>query len=294
MREQLFKIDAFDIRMSIILFEDAFVLNGYYDKKQHLRLHQHLDCEIFFALNGRLTITTETEVSEYSSSAVILSPETSHCANYQGTHGYCMYFTFTQNFGAGGRWYSELCKQMQKGKLQCPIDENICFYLDRLAKCRQDGTLSELAEPLLKLLFVDLFSKMFPTVTASRSSLQGKKVKYTNTIDAYVFRYFREPIHLEELAAYLYLCPKQVSRVIKKEYGCSFPDLVNRVRLKEACILLRETDQDIAKLANEVGYEYPNYFYRCFRKEYGMTPAQYRSEHKQKKQRETKKDSYSS
>ena len=53
--------------------------------------------------------------------------------------------------------------------------------------------------------------------------------------------------------------------------GQSITGFINAVRMKEACqIALKQPDIPVGELAAMVGFNSPNYFTRCFKKEYGM------------------------
>ncbi len=56
----------------------------------------------------------------------------------------------------------------------------------------------------------------------------------------------------------------------------TFQEVVRKERMKKARTLLRETDQTIETVAAEVGYENVEHFNRLFKKNYGITPVQYR------------------
>ena len=113
-------------------------------------------------------------------------------------------------------------------------------------------------------------------IPRSPSREKKKRTRTVNLIDRYINEHYREKIRLSDLSKALYLCPKQISRVLRKEYGCTLPDLINQRRLDLACTMLRESDADVGQIAQRVGYEYENYFYTLFRKAFGMTPGEYR------------------
>jgi AraC-like DNA-binding protein/mannose-6-phosphate isomerase-like protein (cupin superfamily) len=70
-----------------------------------------------------------------------------------------------------------------------------------------------------------------------------------------------------------YLC-----RLIKKLTGANFTDLAKSVRFERACDLLRNSNLEIAKIAQDVGYCDTSNFYKAFKKQFGTTPARYRRE----------------
>lgn len=69
---------------------------------------------------------------------------------------------------------------------------------------------------------------------------------------------------------------KYVSFVINDTYNTNFKTFLNGYRLREACRLLKETDQQIQWIAAKVGYNSPNSFIKIFKKALGMTPAVYK------------------
>ncbi len=71
-----------------------------------------------------------------------------------------------------------------------------------------------------------------------------------------------------------------VSRMIKKETGFTFQELLMRKRFQKAVMFLVETELPVEEIAVNIGYENHSYFYRQFKARYGMTPSQYRRMHK--------------
>lgn len=70
------------------------------------------------------------------------------------------------------------------------------------------------------------------------------------------------------------------NRVFKRKTGQSYSTYLNNYRLNEACGLLRNTNQPISQVSGKVGLGNESYFYALFKKEYGITPHQYRNKHK--------------
>ena len=72
----------------------------------------------------------------------------------------------------------------------------------------------------------------------------------------------------------------KVSRIIKKHYNCTITELINKRKLAIAVKLLTETNLSIAKIIDTVGYPTPNYFFKIFKKHYGVSPLSYRKKSK--------------
>lgn len=81
---------------------------------------------------------------------------------------------------------------------------------------------------------------------------------------------------LTEAAALLHYDLCWLSREIKRKTGKNYTQLVQEKRMAQAAFLLRNTDRNIDRIANAVGYENLGYFHRIFREYFGMSPRSYR------------------
>ncbi len=92
----------------------------------------------------------------------------------------------------------------------------------------------------------------------------------------YINQHFMEDITLEEVAGVFFLSPCYLSRIFKQAHGMTFIDYLTRVRLDNAKILLKSTQDPINSIAKRVGYNDPKYFSTVFKKNEGCSPSEYR------------------
>ena len=85
-------------------------------------------------------------------------------------------------------------------------------------------------------------------------------------------------VTLDTLSEEFHLSKPYLSKYIKEKAGMTFQEAVRRERMKKARSLLRETDLTVECVAAEVGYENVEHFNRLFKKNYGLTPVQYRKQ----------------
>ena len=85
-------------------------------------------------------------------------------------------------------------------------------------------------------------------------------------------------VTLDTLSEEFHLSKPYLSKYIKEKAGMTFQEAVRKERMKKARTLLRETDQTVETVAAEVGYENVEHFNRLFKKNYGLTPVQYRKQ----------------
>lgn len=78
-----------------------------------------------------------------------------------------------------------------------------------------------------------------------------------------------------------------LSKMIKQETGMTFRELLMNKRFEKAALLLIETNLPVEKVAVNIGYENQSYFHLQFKKRYGVTPRQYRMQHRRELLRQT-------
>ena len=77
-----------------------------------------------------------------------------------------------------------------------------------------------------------------------------------------------------------------LQKAIRQEKGCSFFEYVESRRYALAVSLLRDTDQPIAQIAAQCGYNSVNSFYKAFKRMTNVTPAAMRQQLKQEQTEE--------
>ena len=81
---------------------------------------------------------------------------------------------------------------------------------------------------------------------------------------------------LTELCVKLHLPMHVLSKMIKKNTGFNFKELLQRKRMNKAIELMCETELPISDIIAAVGYENGSYFHRVFREKYHVTPRVFR------------------
>jgi AraC family transcriptional regulator of arabinose operon len=86
----------------------------------------------------------------------------------------------------------------------------------------------------------------------------------------------KKMIRIEDLAKAINLSASRLSHLFKAETGESILDTLNKMRLRQAAMLLEHTDRLAAEVALDVGFQSYNHFAECFRRFYGVSPRTYK------------------
>lgn len=86
-----------------------------------------------------------------------------------------------------------------------------------------------------------------------------------------------EDFKVSRLASSLNMSTSQFNRKLQGLAGQSPVQFIISVRLQRASKLLKTSDKTIAEIAYEVGYSDQAYFSRVFKKEYGMSPSEFKN-----------------
>jgi len=83
-------------------------------------------------------------------------------------------------------------------------------------------------------------------------------------------------ISLQTISQHVHLSPAYFSKLYKKETGDSYIDFITKIRIEKAKEYLKQTNMRISDIGASVGYPNAHYFSTLFKKNTGITPAEYR------------------
>ena len=92
----------------------------------------------------------------------------------------------------------------------------------------------------------------------------------------YIGEHLENELRRDELAEYVHLNPDYLTRIFKKETGCTIKEYIIRQKLEEAKMLLRTTSPPISFIAAKVGYCNFSHFSYAYKKVLGITPQEER------------------
>ncbi|GAA3685970.1 helix-turn-helix domain-containing protein [Streptomyces iranensis] len=111
-----------------------------------------------------------------------------------------------------------------------------------------------------------------------RDSVSRRLLSLTPAVEL-ISREYTRALSIEELATTVSLSPSHFSRSFKAHFGATPHQYLRRVRLMAACDLLATSDLPMSVIANQTGFYDQSHLSNEFKKERGITPAEYRAAH---------------
>lgn len=136
------------------------------------------------------------------------------------------------------------------------------------------GSYEEAARNLLRRRGVaDLIGWLEAAAERVRSAAAtvAENAPLSDRLVALVDQRYAEPISLKTLANELSFSPQYLGRVFHDHAGVSFSTYLNSIRIEKARESLRQGSVSAARVAQQVGFSDPNYFYRVFKRVTGQS-----------------------
>ena len=129
----------------------------------------------------------------------------------------------------------------------------------------------------------DLRTWLLAVCLRMSGSMDQRRVTTAKRLVEEAERFIREHyqesgLSLEKLCGHLHISQSYFSTIFKQETGRNYVQYLTEVRMEHAVELLRATDDKTYLIAEQVGYDEPNYFSYVFKKRFGVTPSQFRKQ----------------
>lgn len=133
---------------------------------------------------------------------------------------------------------------------------------------------------LLQILFTLSTCKAYDTIspTTYETPLKKSETDRMNLIYEYVLKNFRTKVRLYDVANLLHMTPTSFSRYFSTIHNKPFSRFLSEIRIKYACKLLIETNDSIANICYDAGFNTLSNFNNQFKEVVLITPLQYKKE----------------
>ena len=92
----------------------------------------------------------------------------------------------------------------------------------------------------------------------------------------YIRSHTNESINIDDVARQVHRSSSHMMRRFKEELGIHIGAFITRCKLEEARSLLTYSDKNLAEISSYLCFSSQSYFQNVFKKQYGITPMQYR------------------
>jgi AraC-like DNA-binding protein len=126
----------------------------------------------------------------------------------------------------------------------------------------------------------DSVCKLCELLSYIKSNVTSDNRKETRiaAVKKYIDTNFSDNITLDTLSTIFYLHPVYLQRKFKQEYDLSPTDYIVSVRIKHAKNYLISTNMTIEEISYKVGFSYPSYFIKVFKRIVQITPFKYKKQ----------------
>lgn len=97
-----------------------------------------------------------------------------------------------------------------------------------------------------------------------------------NEVLKHIHFHLDEKLDLEKLSSIAMVSKHHFHRLIKAYLGEPLGSYINRIKVETGAKLLKYSSASISEIAYKVGYETPTSFNKSFKKQFGVTPTQFR------------------
>lgn len=115
------------------------------------------------------------------------------------------------------------------------------------------------------------------TLLQLRKNKDHKKEKLVNKIISYVELNYENPnLSPEYLADYVKLSSNYLRTIFKEIENNSLSNYINKYRFEKSKYLLKHTTLSVNEISSKIGFSNSNYFYTSFKKNFGVSPTEWR------------------
>jgi len=247
---------------------------------EHYKVRQHE----FFRLSGFRAVTSRPEQKEAARQAARMRQEMLSRARAgdfaELEHDLEAWFRYLELAGYGelqkecGYLMALLDEGLSKQEIIYLEEDTLYYWAEWVAKYR---AWDELKEKITRIVLGGV------RALKSLEQQQGQQITGSQPWIRQALQLMKESsdpnLSLESVAEAVNVHPVTLSRIFKQQTGINFVRYLTQKRLELARQLLLQTNRKIIDIAEEVGYmDYP-YFRNKFKKEFGLSPSEFRKSH---------------
>lgn len=117
-----------------------------------------------------------------------------------------------------------------------------------------------------------LSSRAYSLISLFFDSAKKESISPTEKVKDYLNSHYFLPLTLEDISKVFPYSKSKLCRDFRKDYGCSIFEMLTRIRLEHARIMLADPCRKCSDTAKACGFNDTSYFCRIYREYYGTSP----------------------
>ena len=268
------------------MLENSFELYYYKDyPKKGVDTHIHNFYEFYFFLEGNLEMTMDGQVCLiHPGNIVIIPPGMPHCPSYIDPSAPYRRFVLWVHKDYYRKYFSKddalnlIFKHCAEAKrpvyrLNSLIFNDLQNKLFQIIRENQENRFGR--DTQILLLLQSIMLTLGRCVSESGSRVVPASQSFKSKICTYIDEHIREEITLDMLADAFFLNKYYISHTFTETMGISIHQYIIKRRL-EACKNALLSEEPMEKIASDYGFNSYSSFFRFFKKEYGVSPKEFR------------------
>lgn len=256
-----------------------------FHKDTHVSQHIHYDIETHFILAGGYRLITPQQEYTLEKDSVCMIPKGLSHQIIRAEEDSDIFNMLVSLHPRGSGVRSKAVTQLWNGVSQVqifPDSHRICQHIrDFCGACQNTGDINEhIKQSLMTLVFclvTEKLSQRFPNRSrmAKVCDLPYDGAWFDADLENFIMCNYKQKLSREAVAKHLGISAAQLSRIIQRNYGTNYSQLMTRLRMADAEKMLK-TNVPIAEIAKSLGYTTYNGFAAAFKKHFGTSPEQMR------------------
>ena len=273
------------------MIKDNFELFYYEDiNTNNVQKHTHNYYEFYFFVDGNISMFIKEKPHQLKQGDVILIPP--HISHYIVNHDQNIpYRRFV--LWIDSKYYKNLMDKSQEFKfiVNHTKENNHYVYSNDLIKFNSFQTklfniIEEISthnfgkEQKIILSLYDLILDLNRMAyDLNHPSMQHVSLNLHDNIISYIETNIEDDLSLNDIAENFYVSKYHIAHIFKQKYGISVHKFITKRRL-EMCKNAIMNGLNITDTFNKYGFKDYSSFYRAFKKEFGLSPKEYKELHK--------------
>jgi AraC family transcriptional regulator len=244
------------------------LMEAVYAPKLEVPKHSHQQANFCIALEGICTERFGEKTREYKPFTLdFLPPDTPHSLIFHAAEVRCFTMDIAPRWLERAREYSLL------------VDSSVHCYSGVLAelfmRLYKEVTWMDEASPLaIEGLALEMLAEVSRRRIVTRES---RNAQWLRQVKDLLHAQFSEPPDLTGIAEAVGVHPVHLTREFRKQFHCTVGEYIRQLRVEYACRQLSSSSTALAEIASTAGFSDQSHFSRTFKRQIGMTPAQYRA-----------------